>query len=122
MNIHTVKITRVSMKDTKKDGSKMVSKNGKPYWNVGIQTDKFGDSWFSALAFAPDDAVYKLKEGDTVEIVIEGDGQYKNFRIPSKADKLELRVANLEERIKALEGGKKSEKASPDEAPDYGGL
>lgn len=58
----------------------------------------------------------EIKEGDEVEITIEKNGQFTNFKIGNGAKKpwsggasngsnLEGRVASLEQRVSALEGG-----------------
>ncbi len=101
-NMDTVKITQVSIQDKKKDGTALVTKKGEKFWKVGIKTDKFGDDWFSALAFKPDDAVMNLQQGDEVEIIIEQNGEFKNFKLPSRLDKLETRLALVEGKVKLL--------------------
>ena len=95
----SVKITRVFTSDKSKDGKPFITKTGKPFWKVGILTDKYPDAWLSALAFDKDDAEMNLNEGDEVKIVIETNGQYKNFKLPTRFDLLEERIVKLEEKV-----------------------
>jgi hypothetical protein len=79
-----VKVTRVAVKDTKKDGSQLLTKAGNAFWNVGIQTEEHGDQWLSCLAFNSDDKVKAVQEGDSIDIAIEENGDFKNFRLLGK--------------------------------------
>ncbi len=96
MNLETVKITKVFVSDKSKDGKPFVSKNGKPFWKIGILTDKYPKDWYSALAFSDDAEEKNLVEGQEVKIIFDNSGQYKNFQLPSRLDQLEERVAVLE--------------------------
>lgn len=96
MTPQKVKITKVFKSDKGKDGKAFVSKNGKPFWKVGILTDRTGEEWYSTVSFRNDSAEMNLKEGDEVAVIFETNGQYKNFKIPSRLDLLELRVQALE--------------------------
>lgn len=93
-------LTRVATKNTDKDGNPLKDKNGKPYWRVGIQTDKYGDQWLSTLAFNTEDRAYKLEQGQEVNIVVEKKGEFMNFKLPTKLDILEQRVAILEDWVR----------------------
>lgn len=94
------KITRVHVSDTKKDtGQKYVDKTGRPFSRVGIQTEQTGDTWYSTLSYRETDRERSLKEGDVVELILETNGDFKNFKLPSKLDQLEVRVAELERRL-----------------------
>ena len=79
-----VTITAVSVKDTKKDGSPLVTKKGDAFHNVGIQTEEHGEQWFSCLSFRADDKVQQLENGQQVEIEVETNGDFKNFRLLGK--------------------------------------
>lgn len=94
-----VKITRISRKDTDKNGIKLTSKkDGKPYWKIGIQTDKTGDEWLSGFANNTGDPRYNMQEGGTYHLAIDEktvDGKvYKNFRMlsPEETELEELRA------------------------------
>lgn len=106
MNIQRVKIIRLSIQDSKKDGSKYLTKKGDPYYRAGIKTDRFGDEWLSGFIFKKD----ALFEGEELDIIIEEnekDGKiYKNFRIPKKEELLEIRIKKLED---AVFGGQKTQ-------------
>lgn len=97
-----VRITKVFTSNQSKDGKPFVTKAGKPFWKVAIKTDKYGEDWFSSLAFEQDSPEMKLKEGDEKTIIIETDGQFKNFKLPNRSDMLESRVARLEADFRTL--------------------
>ena len=86
--IYTIK--RVSVSDTKKDGSKLYDKNNKPYLKVGIQVAEHGETWANGLWFAP---TCPWKEGDKIEMTISkelynGKEQLK-WELPKKENKFE---------------------------------
>lgn len=99
--METVKITKIFIsdkakpKDGEKEGKPFVTKTGKPFWKIGILCDKYPNDWLSALAFAQDDPEMQLQEGDEVKIVIETNGQYKNFKLPTRLDQLEEQINEL---------------------------
>ena len=96
---HKVKITKVYISDKDKDKKPLLTRDGKPYFKIGIKTDKFGEDWYSCLSFRDDDKVRNLQEGDEVIIAIEINGQYKNFKLPTRLDLLEERVDELEVKV-----------------------
>ena len=106
MNVQRVKITRIYKSDKGRDGKEFRDKNGKVFWKVAIQTDKTGQDWYSCLAFRSDSREYNLNEGQETDIVLEDTGQYKNFKIPTRFDLLEMRVKNLEEMLLTSSGDK----------------
>lgn len=78
MELHITKIARFT---TKKDGSPLVNKNGKPYTSVRIQTQEHGDKWLSGFENAE---VKNWAEGATVDVEVTQNGDYFNFSIPKK--------------------------------------
>jgi hypothetical protein len=116
--IETVKITKVFVSDKSKEGKPFTTSKGKPFWKIAIKTDRYPDDWMSALAFAQDDAEMNLKEGDEVKILIETNGQYKNFKLPSRIDQLEERVAALENTLRAMNMGKLAVKPENNDVPE----
>lgn len=94
-------VTKVYKSDKDKSGKAYLTKGGKPYWKVGIKTDKTGEDWYSCLCFATDDAEYKLAEGTETPLVLEK-GQYNNFRIPTKFDLMDARVTAVEQAVKLI--------------------
>jgi hypothetical protein len=109
-----VKLTRVFTTDTKKDtGEKFRDKNGKPFWRVGIQTDKTGDDWYSTITYDAKSREMQLSEGQEVELVFEEKNGFKNFKLPSKLDLLEIRVTELEKKL-----GMADMELTPDEQMD----
>lgn len=74
-----VKLTRVFRTTTRKDGSPLVGSNGLPYTILRIQTNEHGAAWLSGFE---NESTKAWKEGDTVEIEIEKNGEYLNFSTP----------------------------------------
>src|SRR5690348_9899041 len=102
MSIETARITKIYKSDKNKEGKPFLTKDNKPFFKVAIQTDKFGDEWFSSLSFSKDDGVMLLKEGDEKLFMFWEQNGYKNFKIPSKSDVLETRVESLESKMKQV--------------------
>jgi hypothetical protein len=92
-------ITKVYISDKNKDGVSFIDKNGKPYKKVAIQTNIHGEKWLSCLSFRDNDPVRDLVSGQSANIVVEEDGKYLNFSLPSRLDLLEARVEELEKQI-----------------------
>lgn len=95
-HLKTITINKIYRNTEKKDGTKYVDKNGKPFMVVVIKTTgKDGQEvGMSYCDYKGETAEYK--EGDIVKLSIERNGEYLNFRPPSKVDALEERVAALE--------------------------
>lgn len=114
-------LEKVFVADADKAGNKFVDKNGKPYKKVAIKTDVHGDNWLSTLSFRDNDPVRDLQVGQSLDIVVEevksGDRTFLNFSIPSKVDKLSMKIDELEKRVIKLEGGE----ISQDDQPEIGG-
>lgn len=86
-----VKVTRISKKDTKANGEKLISKYDKPYWNVGIQFEG-NDNWYSTNVYKTSDPVYSMVEGGTYSIAIsdtpkDGGGEWHNFKLLTDEEK-----------------------------------
>lgn len=99
-----VKVTRISKKNTDKDGNPLLGKRDqRPYWKIGIQTDQTGDEWLSGFANNESDPRYLMDVGGTYHIAVEekkvGDRIFKNFRM-LKPD--EIKMAEMEAELKAL--------------------
>jgi len=92
-------LTKIYISDEKKDGTKFIDKNGKPFKRVAIQTDSHGDTWLSSFSFRDSDEMREWKEGQEVQILISKRDDFWNFRIPTKGDLLEERVTKLEEAV-----------------------
>lgn len=97
--IQKVKITKCYISDTKKDGSKLITSDGRAYKKIAIQTDKHA-GYLSDLIFRPDDPKLQWQIGDEVEIIVWQNGEFKNFKVPIRLDRLELRVEVLEDLIR----------------------
>ena len=66
---------------TKKDGSPLIGKNGRPYTSLRIKANEYGDKYISGFESAE---TKDWKAGDTVEADVEDTGQYLNFNVPKK--------------------------------------
>lgn len=92
-----VKITRVSKRDTKSDGTPLINKYDKKYWNIGIQVEG-SDDWYSGFANSVTDPMYLIEEGGTYSIGVSekvlGDRTFKNFKLltPEEKELEELRA------------------------------
>jgi hypothetical protein len=87
-----------------------------PVDKVGIKTDVHGEKWLSAFESKFNSKQLRaLKQGDAVNIVVQQNGDFLNFRLANKTDMLEAEVAM----IKAHLGLDKAtpQKPAPAEAP-----
>lgn len=79
-----ITITKIARFTTKKDGTPLTTKDGRPYTSVRLQCQEYGDKWVSGFENADTKA---WSEGEKVEAEIEQKGEYLNFRVPKKEDK-----------------------------------
>lgn len=94
-------ITNLIRKTTKKDGTPLLTKTGKPYAMLSIKTQEHGDKWLSGF----EGSVSKnWKVGDCVEFNVIPNGEYLNFEVPKVEDTLKAEIENLKARVKTLEG------------------
>lgn len=103
MAIEKVNITKVYKSDENKDGEKFTTKKGDKFWKVAIQTQEYGEKWFSNLVFSQDDKAYKISEGDERTLKLYENNGYDNWKFPSQTDLLENRVNTLETTVKQHE-------------------
>ena len=101
MDITHCKLTKVYINDTKKDGAKLLTKDGRPYRKIAIQTDKHA-GYLSDFIFRDDDEKLTWKVGDEVEIIVYQNGDFWNFKVPSRQDFFEERLEKVENEIKFL--------------------
>lgn len=120
--IKDVELERVSTFDTRKDGSPLVTKAGKPYKKVLIDVDRntIDDIEFTGkLSMLDFDGVADdWKEGDTITGKIIHDGDYWNFELPRvdyKSRIAELEKENSELRLKLVQ--KEREELTDDDLP-----
>lgn len=110
VTLATVKLSKVYTADKKKDGSEYKTRDGKKMWRVAIKADRFGDDWYTCMAFKADDKVLALKEGQEVRLVYWTEGDFKNFKLASRFDEHEDRLAKLESVVRALSPQKEAPK------------
>src|SRR3990167_5987541 len=103
MEITKVKIIKCYISNKSKDGKPLITSLGKPFHKIAIQTDKHA-GYLTHLIFNQDDPTLQCKEGMEAEIIAWQEGDYKNFKLPTRLDKLEIRVNELEELIKTPDG------------------
>jgi len=97
MTLEKVKITGIWINDKDKEGKKFISSKGKGYWKVALLCDKYQGKYLSSLIFDADDERFNWQKGDEIEIVVEKNGNFLNFKVPTRLDRLEMRVGVLED-------------------------
>lgn len=92
-------IEKVFATDTKKDGTKMINKWGKPSWRVGIKTKEHGDEWING--FVPFDPNHW--EGTEQELIIEDEvyngERRKKFSLPKRGGVDDSRLLKMETQL-----------------------
>jgi hypothetical protein len=102
-------INKLYINTTKQDGTQLINKKGEPYTMVNIEytsgTINGKASMYCGGKFGAKDleVVNNWTEGQEVELVFTQNGEYTNFSIPSRADKLEEMVIDMHNRLKAVE-------------------
>lgn len=96
--VKSVVLDEIDCKETK------TAKNGNPYCSVGI---KIGGKWYNGLMWGDAIEHAKLwKSGDKIMLAFfqeEYKGKmYSKFKIPTKTDLLDSRMANMESEIKLI--------------------
>lgn len=99
--MNKVTINKIYINTTNKEGAPLVTKTGKPYTMVVIDTDKGQMSMYCDNKFGTKDIekMKTVKEGDTLTVYIEQNGNYTNFRLPTRTDILEARIEECERRL-----------------------
>jgi hypothetical protein len=106
-------ITKISVKDTDKNGNpyKIATGKlaGKPYWRVAFQAEETGEQWISAFSFSQNDDWHAIKVGDVIERDIEeiekNGVKYFNVKMQSKSvsrkefDELKARTEKIERHL-----------------------
>lgn len=114
-----ITVQKIYISDKKRDGSPLVSKQGKPYKKISIKTAEYPDKWLSG--FYSDD-MRDWSEGDTKDVIVEQNGDFLNFKLPTKTDGLEERVRILEGQIKVLQafikGQDEASQMPPEDVPE----
>ena len=95
-------LKRKYISDKKKDGTPYIDKNNKPYKRTAIQLEETGEDWWSSI-FAAEKAEL-WNEGDKIDVTLEEKDGFKNFRLPSKNDKLYAELASIKTRLAVVEG------------------
>lgn len=92
-------ITALIRKTTKKDGTPLVTKDGRPYAMLSIKTEQHGDKWLSGF----EGTISKnWKVGDTVEFNVVPNGEYLNFEVPKLEDALKADIQGISKELKEL--------------------
>jgi hypothetical protein len=111
MSIEKLTIVRVNRTTTDKNGNPLIWAAKKPgdketpYTRVSLITKEYGDKkWIGgAVATAEPRGTDKWKEGDSVEVEISVNGDFTNFKLPTKSAQGEEKIKMLEGRVWQLE-------------------
>ena len=106
MKIENLTITKIFINHESKDGKKFITDKGKNFWKIAIQVDEqeYKGEYLSSLIFNEDDERFNWQVGQQISVIVERNGQYLNFSVPTRFDRLEIRVNELEELIKTPDG------------------
>ena len=99
-----VKLTKVYRTDKDKEGKPLMTKGtpdrpSRSYTRLGIKTQEHGDKWLSGFENRES---ANWQEGDTVDIEVEPNGQYLNFKTLSEMDKVWKMLTYLQKQIHDL--------------------
>lgn len=120
-----VKLTLTSIKrfSEDKEGNLLKTKDGRTYTRLVLKAKEYGDKPISGF----DNFQTKtLKEGDIIEAEVTQNGEYLNFRMPNKEDKLFKQMEEISGKLVKMNLGIQQilthlqGKKEPD-YPDFGG-
>lgn len=115
------KITKYYSSSKNKDGKEYKTRDGKPFVRVAIKTNLTPDGvWVSSNAFNDDDPILKMKEGDEVVLKVWQQGEFWNFKIPSRLDTIEERLARVESLVLGkdeVESEERNDEPQPNDLP-----
>lgn len=94
-----------------------------PVEKIGIKTDAYPEKWLSAFETKFNTkALRQLKEGQVAELVVTQNGDFLNFRLPSKIDYVEADVAMIKAHLnlaKPVATPAATPNVSNEEEPDW---
>ena len=96
--MQSLTITRIYTTDKDKNGNPLMSKQGKPYTRMSIQTQEYGEKWLSGFK---NQTSGSWKVGEKVDVIVKESGQYLNFETPKKEG---IADEKLEKILNALTG------------------
>lgn len=119
MKVHLTDIKRY---DKDKEGNPLKTKDGRPYTRLVIKTDEYKDKLISGF---DNQETKNWQVSQEVEIEVEQKGEYLNFRLPKKDDKMlqdiqELRtqITKLNLRVTVLEDKTRTHEDKVNDYPD----
>lgn len=109
-----VEILKLYRSDKRKDGTPLITKDGRPYTKISFQCKEYGSKWLNGFGSGWN---YNWKIGDIVDVDAIPYGENFDFRRPDPLKALELRVAELEKWRDGMEENEAIAEAIP-EAPE----
>lgn len=96
--MQTVKLTRISSTNKRKDGTPLEGKYGS-YYRVGIQTEQHGEEWLNG--FSNDNPSWEIGDEINIEVMEEewNGKMQKKFRLAKDAD---VELHNKDKEIEEL--------------------
>src|SRR3990167_1713870 len=93
MKLTLTQLTRFT-KD--KQGNDLKTKDGRSYTRLLIRCQEYGDK---AISGFENSETREWKEGDIVEAVVEQKGEYLNFYVPKKEDKIASELSEIKTKL-----------------------
>ena len=98
-NMENVVLKKITKYTTDKEGKPLVSaKTNKSYTRLVIETEEHD----KPLSGFENQETSKWKVGDSVEIEVKENGQYLNFSVPKKEDKIDEKLEMILNRLVGL--------------------
>ena len=102
-----MKILKIYIADTNKQKQPLLTKNGEPYNRVAIQTAETQGKWASNNIFNKMSACLHWKIGQDVNVELEQDGEYLNWKFSEGGDKTTTQIIiekleNIEKTLKRV--------------------
>lgn len=99
-----VTLKSVYINDRNAKNEPLIDKNGNPYKKVNIESTSGNKASMFVGKFQQKDlpTIEKWKAGDTVEVIIEKNGDFYNFRLPTANDGLREDIQSLKGTVETL--------------------
>jgi len=100
-------IEKIYIADTNKQKQPLITKNGEPYNRVAIQTAETQGKWASNNIFNKMSSCLHWKIGQNINIELEQNGEYLNWKFPEGQDKTTTQIIiekleNIEKTLKRV--------------------
>ncbi len=112
MKTEKLTLTKVYISEKDKEGRPIIlnTKNGpKTVKRIGIKTVEYKDDWLNSVIWTDKSPLNFIKEGDVLTAIISEYNGNLQFNLPRPEEELKMKVDELDERLKIVEGNQRNQ-------------